>query len=99
MRKPRAGRINIAQNLIKALTLTAPMNHGIEVVKALKAEEARTLRVVSTRLRKEASKLRAQITGLSVHPERAVPNALDNWADKFLHEAQALEKAHGQTKR
>jgi hypothetical protein len=92
MSKPRQGRIDIAQNLIKALELAAPMNYGIEVVKALKAEEARTLRVCSVQLRKEASKVRAKEPAFVA--DRAAAAALEHFADKFLHEAQALEKEH-----
>lgn len=94
MRKPRAGRIDIAQRLIKQLVLVAPTDHGIEVVKALKAEEARTLRVCSTRLRREASKIRARDVDVVLQIiQREKANLLDHFADKFLHEAQELEKA------
>ena len=51
----------------------------------MKGLDAKTLRAVSLRLRKEAKLQRSR-------PEYHAANVLDHFADAFLLEAQALEK-------
>lgn len=92
MRKPRVGRVTIGQSLIRALRNEPGIEHPRLVVKALKAEEARTLRVCSVRLRTAANKLRRKAGSDTYDLSKA--NVLDHHADEFLHEAQALEKPH-----
>lgn len=90
MSKPRAGRINIAQKLLRHLDLQVPASTQA-VIKALKEEEARTLRICSLVLRKAAKHREGATSDL----RRGEANVLHEYADKFLHEAQALEKTIG----
>ena len=60
---------------------------GTEMAK----NEAKALRRASVKLRKEAKKQRNKTDGAG--PNGLAANILDGFADDFLHEAQAIEKA------
>ena len=60
------------------------------VVAAVVVSEAATLKRVSVALRKEAAKLRKRVAGVEAAKLQA--SALESFADKFLHQSQALKK-------